>query len=154
MYKKLILVVCLMGASDYSEALVRKTESSIVSGEVLTKKKNYQTSDVSAAEIQRALDEERKEKNRKVQAVMRVAKKSQLPAGLLLDTIQDGEVVQDLVDKQAENLGKWKQARRVPRDLKVPWGNLFLFCILLVIAVVSVIIHRGRKKEQARKPTF
>ena len=156
MNRSLLAGLFILGASVTADALVKESEKSIVESEIVTLKKKYESSTLPPEELKRMLDEERKERNNKIKAVVKVAKETKLPAGLFLDAIQDGVVVPELLEGQDENLKKWKKARRSPRELQMPWGNIFFFVVLLLIAIVAVIIHRGKKKMKTKihKPTF
>ena len=145
---KCITALCFLLGVIPAHALLTEVEENILSGEVMVQKNEYRNSTLTAVEVRRMLDEKRKERNRKVKEVIRIAKDSPLPAGLFLDAIQDGVVVPDLLEAESGNLAKWKKARRPPRELAIPWGNIFGFAILLLIAVVVGIIHRGRSKIQ------
>jgi len=151
---KLLLLLVLAGGSFSTHAIVRKSDKDIVTSEILEKKKAYATSNVSAADVRRMVEEKRKQRNQKVQAVMKIARDADVPAGLFLESIRDGVVVPELLAESNKKLGAWKERRRAPRELQVPWGNLFGFLILLIALGLMISIRKAKRVRRAEKPTF
>jgi len=115
-------------------------------GEIFVQKKNYDKAGVTAVDIRRTVKERREERNRKVKALMKHAKESDLPAGLIMRSVQDGAVSSDLLAVNTPKLELWKNARNPPQELDIPYSTIFLFMFSVVMVAAVLIIRRGRKK--------
>ena len=143
------IIIFLLAGTLSSEAVIKETEAVLVSDSILAKKQSYARVKLSNAEMKQILAEKRKERNRKVKAVMEVAKSSVVPAKLVLDSIQGGVVNMEILEEKSKAVDAWRTNGRAPSELDMPWNMLVGFLFSLVFCIILVVMYR-RQKEKKR----